>query len=303
MTRDIFIIVNPVAGRGRAASQAALVREYFASHGTRVEMCASHGSDDVREQAARAAREGYAHVIALGGDGTFRHLTEGILGTSAIAGFLPAGSGNDVARALGIPLDPIRAADAFVHSRPRTIDLARARFSNARVAHSVCVTGMGLDAEAAHLANTRFSRWPGASRYIAGALATYFKGAAFYLHAEIDGRDWRGRALFAVAANAAEYGSGIRIAPSAQIDDGWLDLVIVREIAWTRVFEAIPILLTSGDLRFPEVERFRCKRARLETDRPVKVHGDGEILGESPVEFEINPAALRVMAPLGRSDQ
>jgi diacylglycerol kinase (ATP) len=302
MTRDVFIIVNPAAGRGRAASQAATVRDYFVSHGKGVEVSVSRGSDDVREQAARAAHAGHQCVVALGGDGTFHHVVEGILGTRAIAGFLPAGSGNDVARAFGIPPDPIRAADSFLRSVPRTIDLARARFSSGRVAHSVCVTGVGLDAEAAHLASTRFSGWPGAARYIAGALATYFKGAAFDLEAQIDGAGWYGRALFAVAANAAGYGSGIRIAPGAQLDDGWLDLVIVREIAWTRVFEAIPILLTSGDLRFSEVERFRCKCARLGTDRPVKVHGDGEVLGEPPVEFEIAPAAVRVMAPPAPGD-
>ncbi|HXW54345.1 MAG TPA: diacylglycerol kinase family protein [Candidatus Cybelea sp.] len=297
---DIFIIVNPAAGRGEARRQAAAVRDYLGSKGRGVELAESHNSEDVRAQAARAARNGCPCVLALGGDGTFHHLAEGILGTGASAGFLPAGNGNDVARALGIPADPIRAADALLHSRVRVIDLVRARFPNGHVAHSICVGGIGLDAQAAHLANTRFRAWPGTSRYLAGALLTYFEGAAFELHADMDGRGWHGRALFAVAANAPQYGSGLRIAPGAQIDDGWLDLVIVRELAWTRVFEAIPILLTSGDLRFPEVEKFRSKRVLLETDRPVKVHGDGEILGESPVEFEVVPGALRVLAPEGR---
>jgi diacylglycerol kinase (ATP) len=294
---DIFIIVNPAAGRGEARRHAPAVRDYLSSKGRRVELCESRNSEDVCAQAARAAQSGYPCVLALGGDGTFHHLAEGILGTAASAGFLPAGNGNDVARALGIPADPIRAADAFLRSKVRAIDLLRARFPSGQVAHSVCVGGMGLDARAAHLASTRFGRWPGASRYVAGGLVTYFEGAAFELRADIDGRGWQGRALFAVAANAPEYGSGLRIAPAAEIDDGWLDLVMVRELAWTRVFEAIPILLTAGDLRFPEIERFRSKRVRLETDRPVKVHGDGEILGESPVEFEIVPGALRVMAP------
>jgi diacylglycerol kinase (ATP) len=295
--RDIFIIVNPAAGRGRAESEARAVRDYLGSHGRAVELCESRNSEDVREQAARAGASSYRYVLALGGDGTFHHLIEGILGTKAIAGFLPTGNGNDVARALGIPLDAVRAADAFLHSRVRAIDLLRARFANGYVAHSVCISGMGLDAEAAHLANTRFSGWPGATRYLAGALSTYFSGAAFDLDADIDGSIWQGRALFAAAANAPEYGSGLRIAPAAEIDDGWFDLIIVREVAWTRVLEAIPILLRSGDLRFQEVERFRSKRVRLEADRAAKVHGDGEILGESPVEFEIVPAAIQVMAP------
>jgi diacylglycerol kinase family enzyme len=81
------------------------------------------------------------------------------------------------------------------------------------------------------------------------------------------------------------------------MDDGWLDVVLVEDVGWTRLVEAIPIVLTTGDLRFDEVKRFRCRRAVLRADRAVKVHGDGELLGESPAEFEILPAAIQVMAP------
>ncbi len=297
MTRDIFIIENPAAGGGLAARYQSAVAEYLTANGRTVESVESQDSDDVREQAARAAAEGYPYVLALGGDGTLHHLIEGIRGTRAIAGFLPGGNGNDIGRALDIPPDPVRAADTFLHSFPREIDLIRAQFANGRVAHCVGAAGMGLDAEAAHLANTRFSRWPGAVRYLAGALWTYFGSSSFELRAKIDEAEWKGRALFAVAANSGYFGSGIRIAPAAELDDGWLDLVLVRDLVWTRLLEAIPIVLTSGDIRFRELERFRSKRVRLEADRPVKVHGDGEPLGESPAEFEILPRAVRVMAP------
>jgi diacylglycerol kinase (ATP) len=297
MRRDIFIVLNPAAGGGRAARYKAAVGEFLSANGRAVEFSESRDSENLREQAARAAHEGYPYVLALGGDGSLHHLVEGILGTAAIAGFLPGGNGNDFARALGIPADPIRAANRFLHSIPRAIDLIRARFSTGRLVHSIGAAGMGLDAEAAYLANTRFSRFPGAMRYLAGALWTFSKGAAFDLRAEIDGTTWKGRVLFAVVANAAEYGSGIRIAPAAEIDDAWLDLVLVHDLPWTRLLEAIPVVLTSGDLRFREVERFRSKRVRFETDREVKVHGDGELLGESPVEFEIVPRGIRMMAP------
>jgi len=303
MSRDIFVIVNPAAGGGRASHYKATISEYFTSRRRSVEFSESNSSEDVRKQAARAAADGYTYVLALGGDGTFHHLVEGIRGTDAIAGFLPAGGGNDIARALDIPADPVRATNAFLHSVPRAIDLIRARFANGRIAYCVGAAGMGLDAEAAYLACTRFSRWPGAIRYVAGALWTYFRGAAFDLHAEIDGVEWNGRALFAVAANAGEYGSGVRIAPAATMEDGWLELVLVRDLPWMRLIEAIPIVLTSGDLRFAEVERFRCRRVLLEANRSARVHGDGELLGESPAEFEILPRALRVMAPKRREAQ
>jgi diacylglycerol kinase (ATP) len=303
MSRDIFVIVNPAAGGGRAPRYKAGVSDFFISRARSVEFTESTSTEDVREHAARAAADGYPYVLALGGDGTFHHLVEGIRGTNAVAGFLPAGGGNDIARALDIPADPIRAADAFLHSASREIDLIRVRFADGRLAHCLGAAGMGLDAEAAYLAGTRFSRWPGAMRYVAGALWTYFRGAAFSLRAKVDGDEWSGSALFAVVANAGQYGSGVRIAPAAKMDDGWLELVLIRDLAWTRLVEAIPIVLTSGDIRFPEVERFRCKRVLLEASRRVRVHGDGELLGGSPAEFEILPRAIRVMVPKRREAQ
>lgn len=297
MKADALIIVNPVAGGGRAIRVEPLVASYLAEYGRSVQFVHSLSSEDVREQAARAAASGYRYVVALGGDGAFHHLVEGLSGTEAVAGFFPAGNGNDIAEALGIPLDPVRAADAFLHATPRAVDLVHVRFRDGRRAHYIGAGGMGLDAEAAHLANTRFRKWPGVTRYLAGALWTFFHGVPFELRAELDETRWAGRALFAAVANAPNYGSGVRIAPEAKMDDGWLNVVLVGEMAWTRLFEAIPIVLTSGDLRFEEVKRYRCRRVLLETDHPVKVHGDGEFLGESPAQFEILPGAIRVMAP------
>ena len=297
MYRDTFIIVNPISGGGRALRAEPLVASYFAEQGRAVQFVHSRSSGDICEQATKAAAEGYRHVVALGGDGAFHHLVEGLLGTDAIAGFFPAGNGNDIARDLGIPLDAVSAAAAFFHSKPRAVDLVRVRFSDGRTAYFIGAGGMGLDAEAAHLANTRFKKLPGVMRYLAGTLWTFFHEPAFELIAEMDGTQWNGRALLAAVANATSYGSGVRIAPDAKMDDGWLDVVLVGDVSWTRLVEAIPIVLTNGDLRFDEVKRFRCRRVTLHADRAVKVHGDGELLGESPAEFEILPGAIRVMAP------
>jgi len=299
---ETLVIVNPAAGGGRALRAEANVAKLLGLRGHHADFSHSKSSEDLREQAARAALAGYRYVVALGGDGAFHHLVEGVRGTQAIAGFFPAGNGNDIAADLGIPADPLDAADAFLKSTPRAIDLVRARFSDGREAHYVGAGGMGLDAEAAHLANTKFKAWPGVTRYLAGALWAFFHDRAMAVHAEIDGIPWDGRVLFIAGANSTRYGSGIRIAPEARMDDGWLDVVLVGEISCARLLEAIPIVLTSGNLRsFPEVRRVRCKRIALRAERPAKVHGDGELLGESPVEFEVQPGAVRVMTPKPRA--
>ncbi|MFZ0885268.1 MAG: diacylglycerol kinase family protein [Candidatus Acidiferrales bacterium] len=297
MKSDTLVIVNPSSGGGWALRAEPAVRSLLAERGRGAEFVRSKSAEDIRSLAAGAAAQGFRYAVALGGDGAFHHLIEGVRGTDAVAGFFPAGSGNDIARALGIPCDPVRAADAFLRARPRAVDLVRVRFDDGRVAHYIGAGGMGLDAEAAHLANTRFKAWPGVTRYMAGMFTVFFREPLLELSAEIDGVAWNGPALFAAVANSSSYGSGVRIAPDARMDDGLLDVAIVGDVSLLRLLEAMPVVLSSGDLRgFPEVMRYRGRRISLRADRAAMVHGDGEELGVAPAEFEVVPGAVRVMA-------
>src|SRR5580658_7669582 len=293
MKPDTLVIVNPASGGGRALRAEPEVASLLASRGCRAKFVHSKSSEDIRE---RAAADGFRIVVALGGDGAFHHLVEGTRDTNVVVGFFPAGNGNDIACALGIPRDPVTAANDFLRGQPRAVDLVRVRFGDGSVAHYLGAGGMGLDAEAAHLANTRFRSWPGVTRYLAGAFTVFFREPLLDVTAEMDGASWSGHALFVAVANATSYGSGVRIAPQAEMDDGLLDMVIVGDVGLLRLLEAIPIVLTTGDLRgFPEVTRYRCRRVALRADRAARVHGDGEALGAAPAEFEILPGAVRVM--------
>lgn len=293
-----LVIVNPAAGGGRAGRVAPRIAAYLASHGVQAEFVRSASGGNIRDRASRGSEQGYRCVVALGGDGAFHHVVEGVRGTDAVAGFFPAGNGNDIARSLGIPADAMGAAKAFLDSQARRIDLVRVTFRDGQVAHFIGAGGMGLDAEVAHLANTRFRKWPGVLRYLAGALRAFSQARPIVLRANLDQEHWAGRALFAAVANGPLYGAGMRIAPDAKMDDGLLDVAVIGDLRWPGFLHAIPILLTSGNLqRFKEVRRFRCRRATLDTDRPAKVHGDGELLGESPADFEVAPGAIRVMIP------
>jgi diacylglycerol kinase (ATP) len=297
MKSETFVIVNPSSGGGWALRAEAAVRSLLAERGCVAEFVRSQSAEDIRLLAARASADGFRYVVALGGDGAFHHLIEGLRGTDAVAGFFPAGSGNDIARALGIPCDPVRAAHAFLRARPRAVDLVRVRFGDGRLAHYIGAGGMGLDAEAAHLANTRFKKWPGVSRYMAGMFTIFFREPLLNLSAEMDGVTWSGSVRFAAVANSSSYGSGVRIAPNARMDDGLLEVVIVGEMSLLRLVEALPVVLTSGDLRgFPEVRRYSCRRVSLRADRLARVHGDGEELGVAPAEFAVLDGAIRVMA-------
>jgi diacylglycerol kinase (ATP) len=159
---------------------------------------------------------------------------------------------------------------------------------------------MGLDAEAARLANEQFRCLPGAARYIAAALWARKNFLPLKLEVRVDEQSWSGPALIAAVANAPVYGSGLRVAPAAEMDDGWLDVTLVEPLGWTELLEAIPVMLRTGDLRLPQVQRYRGRSVSLQADRRVLFHGDGEVLGEAPVEIEVLPGAIQVVAPPAR---
>jgi diacylglycerol kinase (ATP) len=295
-----LILVNPVAGGGRARNAQRRVAEYLRGQGVQAEFVESRSAEGLRPRAAEAAAAGYGRIAALGGDGSFQQVVKATLGSEAVLGFLPAGGGNDIAEALGIPQEPVAAAYVFLHGQPRRMDVLRAHFTGGHAAVYVGGGGLGLDAEAAGLANGKFRRLPGAARYVAGALWALATFEPFLIEVELDGQSIAGESgpvIFAAVANTPTYGAGVKIAPTAETDDGLLDVILVRALPWTRLVELIPVVLRTGDIRAPEVRRFRARRVRLETNRPALFHGDGEVLGEAPVEIETLPGAIRVLAP------
>ena len=296
--RRILVLVNPAAGRGGARRLVPAIASLFHKHSLAAEFVEPQDAADLARRAAAGAAL-HNTILVMGGDGTFQLVVRATLGTGTLLGILPVGGGNDVAVALGIPKDPIAAAAAFLSGAPRTMDVLRARCSDGRSAVYLGGGGIGLDAAAARLASGRFSRWPGAARYVASALWAFKGFVAPCVEVELDGaRILVGEPLLlAVVTNTPAYGAGLRIAPEANINDGLLDITLVGDLNLLRVLEAFPVLLRTGDLRWPEVKRFRGRRVALRTELPSPFHGDGEILGETPVEIDVLEGAIQVIAP------
>jgi diacylglycerol kinase (ATP) len=292
-----LVVVNPAAGGGRAGRVRPQVEAYLNAQGVRAEFCAPASGEEVRERAGNAAASGYSCVVAMGGDGTFHQVVSGIIGTSALAGLVPAGGGNDIARALGLPRDPLAAAHALLRARPRPVDVLQVRTASGGVCFYLGAGGVGIDAEAARLANTRFRALPGIARYLAAGVAAFRNSRPLQVELEADGVVATVAALLVAVANAPSYGSGVIIAPDARMDDGWMDIALVAPLDWTQVFDGMLIALRDGRIRWPEMRRMKARRLRLSTDRPALFHGDGEVLGETPVEIEVLPGALQVLAP------
>jgi len=199
-----------------------------------------------------------------------------------------------------LPRDLEAAVDAVLHGRPRYLDLLRARTADGRERLYAGGGGVGLDAEAMQYASGAYRRIPGRFRYIASALRALWGFAPVDVKAEFPGGELpaiQASALLAGVLNTPTYGGGLRLAPSAQCDDGWLDVVIVENLTAWEVLGVLPALVTSGELRASRVQRGRARRVRLTTSRPCLFQGDGEILGPAPVEIEVVPRAVRILAP------
>jgi diacylglycerol kinase (ATP) len=294
------VYVNPSAGGGRVRSLLPRIRKVFEAAAAPAEFIFVRDAKELESNAMASITSGRRLLLALGGDGTFQGLVNAAYGADVVLGVLPAGGGNDFAAGLGLAQDPVTAAEMILRGETKQVDLARARTADGRARLYLGGGGLGIDAEAARHANGIFRRLPGRSRYVASALWAFCGCRAIGVRAEFPGSDLPAievKSLLAAVLNTPTYGSGIRLAPQARLDDGWLDAVFLEDLNVFQVAKLLPGLLTSGELESPRVRRVRIRAVKFTTDRPSTFHGDGEILGPTPVEIEVVPEAIRVLTP------
>ncbi|HKW33050.1 MAG TPA: diacylglycerol kinase family protein [Candidatus Acidoferrum sp.] len=277
------------------------MRSLFESHGVFARFVETSSAAELESAARSAVEQSHRVLLALGGDGTFQALVNGVHGSDVVIGILPAGGGNDLAAALGLPRDLVSAAQVILKAKPRSVDLVRARTADGRTRLYAGGGGIGLDAEAARFASGAYRRFPGRLRYIASALRALSQHLPLKVRLEFPGTDFQpveSVALVAGVLNTPTYGAGLRLAPDARIDDGMLQVVLLEGLNALSVLKLLPRLMRSGDLRTSRVKRWKVKSVRMCADRPCLFQGDGEILGPAPVEIEVVPKAVRVLAPL-----
>lgn len=296
-----LVFVNRTAGRGRARAYLPYMRDLFRSLDFPAQFVETGNASELESTAREAAKHNDRVLLAMGGDGTFQALVNGVFGTDAFIGILPAGGGNDVAAALGLPNDPIRAAERVLKGTPRFVDLVRASTADGRTRLYAGGGGIGLDAEAVRHASGIYRHLPGRSRYIASALRALLEHLPLKIRLEFPGTDLRAVeaiCLLTGVLNTPTYGGGVRLAPAATMDDGWLHVASIEDLSVLRVLRLLPRLMTSGGVPPSKVQRWKVKSVKMSADRPCFFHGDGEILGQTPVTIEVVPRAMRVLTPL-----
>jgi diacylglycerol kinase (ATP) len=256
--------------------------------------------------AAAAADLGHDRVVAVGGDGTVQEVVNGLMSgrTSGVPppmlGVVPAGSGNDLARSLGLPLAPLDALTVALGAQTRPLDLGVARTGD-RVRYFHAAGGTGFDAQVAY---TMASRRRGWQRGRAGYFLSTLNELRRYRNRELrirlatsDGaRELDGRFLFVAFANGPYYGGGMQICPDASNRDGMLDVCLVGDISRLGALRELPGIYRAAHVNHPLVELVRVLELRIEGQAETRVHLDGEPLGTLPVDVGVRPAALQVAA-------
>ena len=305
-SRAIFVIpdlllVNPVAGGGRAASVVHELREFANRRGWNIEICVTVSAEQLVAKAREAAATGRKRIFVLGGDGTFQLFMNAVSDyPEIILGVLPAGGGNDLAAALGLPPDPVAAAALLLDGETCELDVVKVRTADGRERLYTGGGGVGVDAEAARYANGAYRNLRGRLRYVLAALRALFGFHGIKVRVVMGSPETesvQATVLLAGVLNTPSFGAGIHLAPGAQMDDGKLEVVLVEDLSVFEILSLLPAFALRGELNTKRVRRFSTACVRIQTEIPCWFQGDGELLGMTPVEISVVPRAIRILRP------
>ncbi|MEX0993673.1 MAG: diacylglycerol kinase family protein [Solirubrobacterales bacterium] len=287
--RRLAIIMNPTSAGGKPLRVLGDVEAELAQLGLPHRVIESRDIEHGGELAREAAAAGEV-VVALGGDGLVGALA-GALRGEGVMGVLPAGRGNDFARALGIPGDVREACRVLATGVERALDLGEA---NGRP--FACIASVGYDSVANRIANqTRFMRGNLVYAYAAIRALASWKAATFTV--TLDGAEQSFRGYNVVVANSAYYGGGMKVAPSADPSDGLLDVIFVRDVPKRRFIANLPKVFSGKHVHSEEIVMHRARVIEIAADRPFDVYADGDPLTQLPARVTVLPKRLRLIAP------
>ncbi len=284
-------IVNPKAGSATAKDNVTpIIETTFSKTHHQYDLRLTHFRGHATTLADAAVREGYDVVVAVGGDGTVNEVGTALVGSEAAMGIIPAGSGNGLARELGIPLSMPRACQALIEGRTREIDVGVA---NGR--YFFMAAGVGFDALVTKRYNERSSSRRGMLPYFCVAVREALDFQPERTVLRIDSQELILAPFMVTVANARQLGGSAIIAPRARIDDGLFDVCVVRNLTVPQFFCQAPRLFNGQIEKVPQLDIWRTDRLEIEREKPSPMQVDGEpFQGARRLSISLLPQALKV---------
>lgn len=285
----IYAICNPTAGSGRGKIIGEIIKKILIEKNLPFRMEVTERPGQATEFAKEACDMQVDTVLAIGGDGTALEVARGMIGRNSALGIIPAGTGNDFVKALGVPLQPIEALDYTLAHPPQSTDAGEI---NGKI--FLNEIGTGFDVSVLDYAAKAKKTFRGILPYLYGVLMTLFRFHSISLTYAVDGGEKVIMDAFVVsAANGGKIGGGIPIAPQAKVDDGKLDVTIVGKVKRTKLINRLIGLMRGKILDFPETQYYRAKSVSF-TVPEMRVNIDGEIVREKTVTARVLPGALMI---------
>jgi diacylglycerol kinase (ATP) len=289
----IAVVMNPASRNGKTLKLLPQVTAALQTTGRPHEIYLTKEPNDATLAAQRFAEKDVDVLIAVGGDGTFNEVANGIVssGRTIPLGLVPSGAGSDLVRTTGTPSELDAAFDRALNGTRRAIDIGRATFADGSSRVFLNLAGLGIDAEIAERAEA--ARLPGSTLpYLWGLGGALFKYDKLHVAVEADGQRITGSAISVLIANAKYAAGGMFIAPMAKIDDGLLDVAIIGDFGKFELIRQMPNVYRGKHVTHPKFTHLPVRSVRVETNVPARVQLDGELHGTSPVTFTVEPGAL-----------
>ncbi len=293
--KPLGVIINPAANRGRGNLVGEQALASFVELGIPTRNLSATSAQAAKDLAIASSDE-LSGIVAIGGDGTSQLGVNIAMETSLPLGLVPAGSGNDQVRELGIALnDPSGAAYNIAEGirKPRKVDVMWVETSY-RSFWSFGSISAGFDALCAERANGL--KWPkGPNSYVAAMLLELPKFKPIQYRLVADGVERKFKAMLCGVANVKNFGGGMRISPKSEMSDGQLEVFILHEVSRPKLLKIFPTVYKGEHIQFKEVEIFKAKEIRIENDG-FPMTCDGEIIGPAPFSVKIHPGGLSLLS-------
>lgn len=285
-------ILNPAAARGKSARLKDVVRELCHERMIDFDLQVTDGPQEAIEIAQKATQD-FECIVAVGGDGTVHEVVNGIMGKKVKFGVLPIGSGNDFVKAAGIPRNFITAFDTVMALNTKLVDVGKAGnlyFPNG--------FGIGFDAWVVQ-ASLNVKRLRGNAIYLYSVLKTIYKYKTPVIHYTYNDVDYEGKIFMLTVGNGTSMGGGFKLTPFAQLDDGLLDLTIIRDLSKWEIYHNLYSVYFGKHVNMPQVKVDKTTKIKIESDEGFAAHADGELLSLNirSLEILIVPKALEVIVP------
>lgn len=285
-----YLIFNPTAGAGRSVKVMQRVEQHLKEKGIEYKAATTQYARHSTELAKAAIGKGYEGILSVGGDGTLQEIAQVLYGTNETMGVIPAGTGNDFRRAIGVPRDPVKALGVVLKNHRERIDIGLLEDGKA----FLNVAGTGFDVDVIKYTEKVRRITTGALAYYLGIVMSLFTYRGVKLTITVNGRTFDRKALLIAIANGRCYAGGLMVAPEADVTDGLLNVVIINSMPGRRILFELPKMQRGEPEKICGTETFQCSEIRIDCDKQLTFNLDGETYGQTPMTFRIAPAALNV---------